>query len=66
MKDEVRRRLPDEVLDRPQVQVRVQDLVVAEQLHAVLRKGSAVLSLEQGEEIIIKEKSYRIAYRSGQ
>ena len=46
VQDQVRRRLPDEVLDRAEVQVRVQDLVVAEKLDPILCQGSAVLGLQ--------------------
>lgn len=49
MKNQVGGRLPDEVLDRPQIQIGVQDLVVAKELDPILRQGSAVLSLEHGK-----------------
>ncbi len=53
VKHEVARRFPDEMLDRPQIKIRIKDLVVAEKLDAFLGQGGAVFGLAAAAVVVV-------------
>ncbi len=63
VKHEVAWGFPDEMLDRPQIKIRIKDLVVAEKLDAFLGKGGAVFGLAAAAVVVVAAAAPRTRSR---